>query len=77
MPLLSDINSLGKNEFLALRPLRPQEKIAKFVSQKKIFAGYKHEKFKKFRFGVMYYEQKSLKSIGNIIYLKPFPSLEL
>ena len=75
IPLISDINSLGKNEFLALKPLRPQEKITKFISRKKIFEAYKHKKFKEFRLGVMYYDQPSLKSKGNIIYLQPFPSL--
>ena len=51
IPLISDINSLGKNEFLGLKPLRPQEKITKFVSRKKIFEAYKHKKFKEFRLG--------------------------
>jgi len=68
VPLLSDINSLGINEFLALKPLKPKNKAVKNVSKNKIFRLYKYYKI---RFGVMYYEKQDLKSKGEIIYLPP------
>jgi hypothetical protein len=32
-PLLSDINSLGTNEFFVLKPIKPRSKIVKYVSK--------------------------------------------
>src|SRR5215216_5740486 len=69
VPLLSDINSLGENEFLVLKSLKPGSRAAKEISKKRINYLYSFKKIKKIRFGVMYYEKQDLDSKGDIIYL--------
>jgi len=70
-PLLSDINSLGTNDFLVLKLLKPKAKEIKIVSKKKINNRYKHYNINKIRFGIMFYEKQDLKSKGQIKYLDP------
>ncbi len=70
--LLSDINSLGKNEFLHLKAIKPGETIIKPVSLKQIALEYYYYKDKELKFGVMYYEKPTLKSKGSIEFLSPF-----
>ena len=69
--LLSDINSLGQNEFLSLKPLTPGSKIVKYTSMKRIWYIYEYYKISKIRFGAMYYEKKNFDSKGGIIYIDP------
>ena len=69
--LLSDINSLGMNEFTALKPLLPGRKQIKDVSKAKIKRMYDYENLTKIRFGVMIYKKQSFRSEGETILLDP------
>ena len=70
-PLLSDLNSLGVNEFTALKPLLGKSKVVKTVSKKYIYYIYGHTKMSKIRFGVMVYKKRDFDSNGDIIFIEP------
>lgn len=67
--LVADINSLGKNDFLALKPLHHKSNSTKSVSKRKIYYLYNQKNIKKLRFEVTYYEKKDFDSKSQIIYL--------
>lgn len=69
--LLSDINSLGMNEFTALKPLLPGAKPIKNVSVARIKSIYSYANLTKIRFGVMIYKKQSFDSKGETILLEP------
>lgn len=69
--LVADINSLGQNEFLTLKPLPPKSNVLKSVSKERIYYLYNQKHIKQLRFEVTYYEKKDLNSGSQIIYLTP------
>lgn len=69
--LLSDINSLGQNDFWALKPIKPHTCITKYVSKKKVLFVYAYYKIRKIRFNLVYYEKKDFESKSKNIYLPP------
>lgn len=69
--LNSDINSIGQNDFLVLKPLKPNKKYIKSISKKKIFFIYAYYRPQKIRFSLMYYEKQDFESEGGIIELPP------
>ena len=69
--LLSDINSLGMNEFLFLKPIKPDQKVSKQVSKRRIIFLFKYYKIKKIKFGVMYYPSRDFAAKSEIIFLPP------
>lgn len=69
--LNADINSLGMNEFWALKPIKPKSKAGKYVSKKKIFNLYRVKKITQIRFGVTFFEKKNFDSKSITIYLPP------
>lgn len=69
--LNADINSLGVNEFWALKAIKPRSKVIKTVSKKRIFHLYKYYKITKIKFGVTYFEKKDFSSKSETIYLPP------
>ena len=68
-PIICDINSLGMNEFIKLKPLKPKMKIVKFISKKSIHRLY--PQYMNIRFYVMLYEKQDFYADGDIIYLPP------
>lgn len=71
--LNSDINSIGKNDFLALKPLKPKSTNIKCISKNKILFIYSYYNPKKIKFSLMYYQKKDFETEGKIIDL---PSLK-
>ncbi len=71
--LIADINSIGQNGFLSLKPIRYKSTAIKNVSKKQILFIYSYYKPKKIRFNVIYYEKKDFESKGEIIYSMPIP----
>lgn len=69
--LLSDINSLGQNEFTVLKPIKGKSPIIKQVSLRRIYTLYEHKKPSQIRFGVMFYEKRDFQSKGSITYTSP------
>lgn len=69
--LISDINSLGQNGFVALKPLKSKSTVVKYISKKKILFIYAYYKPRKIRFSLMYYEKQDFESEGKIIELPP------
>jgi hypothetical protein len=65
--LNSDINSIGQNDFLVLKPLRPNSADAKYVSKKKILFIYAYYKPKRIRFSLMYHKKLDFKTEGKVI----------
>jgi len=69
--LVADINSLGQNEFLVLKPLHPKSNAIKSVSKKRIYDIYNQKHIRKLKFEVSYYEKKDFNSKSQVIYLTP------
>jgi len=69
--LISDINSLGQNGFVALKALKPKNAIVKCISKKKILFIYAYNKPQKIRFSLMYYKKRDFETEGEIIELPP------
>jgi hypothetical protein len=69
--LVADINSLGKNDFLAIKPLLPKSSVTKSVSKRRMYYLYNQKNIKKLRFEVTYYEKRDFDSKSQIIYLHP------
>ncbi|MFT3945669.1 MAG: hypothetical protein QM763_01745 [Agriterribacter sp.] len=69
--LISDINSLGQNGFIALKPLKPKNTVVKCISKKKILFIYAYYKPQKIRFSLMYYNKRDFEAEGKIIDLPP------
>lgn len=67
--LNADINSLGMNEFLTLKPIRPKSQIVKAVSKSRIFFLYKYHNIIKIRFGITYFEKNDFNSRNKSIFL--------
>ena len=67
--LVSDINSLGQNGFIALKPLKPKSTIVKYISKKKILFIYAYYNPQKIRFSLMYYKKRDFETEGKVIEL--------
>jgi hypothetical protein len=71
VPLVSDIDALGKKDFLAFMPIKAGQTVIKRVSKKEIISLYPTYSFKKVRFGVIYYDNANSESKHQIAYLPP------
>lgn len=69
--LNSDINSIGQNDFLVLKPLKSKSTVVKYISKKKILFIYTYYKPRKIRFSLMYYKKQDFETEGKIIDLPP------
>jgi len=69
--LNADINSIGQNDFLVLKPIKKKTRIIKDQSKKKVLFAYDYVKPKKIRFCVTYFEKQDVRSKLEEIYLPP------
>jgi hypothetical protein len=66
-----DINSLGQNDFVALKPIKPHAIAIKNLSKKHIGFLYAYYGIRKLRFSLGYYGKQDFDSKSHIIYLEP------
>jgi hypothetical protein len=60
--LTADINSLGTNDFWALIPITPGNRLIKYISKERILHIYASKKITQVRFEIEYFEKKDFNS---------------
>jgi hypothetical protein len=69
--LITDINSLGQNDFWGLVTLTPKNKTVKVVSKKRIMRLYAYKNITRIRFSLNYFARKDISSKSERIVLGP------
>jgi hypothetical protein len=69
--LVTDIKSLGQNEFIDLEPIGPHKRVIKFLAKKKISNDFPEYNIKKLIFFIEYFKGKDFRSESKVIWLSP------